>query len=385
MAEGRGREAPRLVAVGDALPVEGVDHPGGVARHDHVAAGARSDREPHGELAAGRGAEAGLGRQAPRRRCVGDEGVHQVGGVDALPPLLGREQADADVDPAVAHREDPAVAGHDVALGVADVEVRLNEGVVVAVRPVVAAQGHAEGQLALARRAEHAADPGVRTVGHHHEARLDGAGAAGPLRFDRDPGQGGQRGRRGALVLDEGRDLGPLLQGGAGLGGACGHQPVEVVAGDRVPVVGEVGVLGPLHLDRLAEAEGAQPAVAVRVAQRILESHVGQLAYGAGRQPVAARLLAGELLLLHHDHVPPGVGQPVAARGAGRSGPDHHDVVHRFGRSAPGPLGGRPGRRGLVRRAGGGLLVGWRHDRIVGPRPAPSRRLVDVLPAGAAW
>ena len=39
-----------------------------------------------------------------------------------------------DVHPAVAHGEDPAVAGHDVALGVADVEVRLNEGIVVALR-----------------------------------------------------------------------------------------------------------------------------------------------------------------------------------------------------------------------------------------------------------
>jgi hypothetical protein len=47
----------------------------------------------------------------------------QLGGVDALPGAIGREQADADIDPAIAEGEDPAVAGHNLAVGVADVEV----------------------------------------------------------------------------------------------------------------------------------------------------------------------------------------------------------------------------------------------------------------------
>jgi hypothetical protein len=80
-------------------------------------------------------------------------------GVDALPAAVGGEEADADVDPAVAHGEDPAVAGDDIALGVADVQVGLDEGIVVAVRGVVAPQGHAQREVPAAIGAQHPADP----------------------------------------------------------------------------------------------------------------------------------------------------------------------------------------------------------------------------------
>ena len=49
----------------------------------------------------------------------------------------------------------------------------------------------------------------------------------------------------GARLVDDGRHhLGALEQGRPGRRGASGHQAVEVVAGDGVAVVGEVGVSG---------------------------------------------------------------------------------------------------------------------------------------------
>jgi hypothetical protein len=155
---GRG-QAPGFVAVGDALAVEGVDGAGGVPGQQHVGSGSRPHRQTHGQLASGGRAEAGLRREAPRLRGPVHEGIHEVGGVDALPTPVGREEADTDVDPSVPHREDPAVAGDDIALGVANVQVRLYERIVMAVRGVVAAQGHAEGQVPAAIGAQHPTDP----------------------------------------------------------------------------------------------------------------------------------------------------------------------------------------------------------------------------------
>ena len=88
---------------------------------------------------------------------------------------------------------------------------------------------------------------------------------------------------------------------------------VEVVAGDRVPVVRKARVLGPRQLDALTEAVGPQAPVAVGADQRTLDTHVGELADGPRGEPVAARLGAWEHLLLDHGHVPPGLGQPVGA------------------------------------------------------------------------
>ena len=68
MSQRGGGQSSGLVAVGDALAVEGVDGSGGVARQNDVGAGPGPDGEAHGELAAGRGTEAGLGGEAPGLR-----------------------------------------------------------------------------------------------------------------------------------------------------------------------------------------------------------------------------------------------------------------------------------------------------------------------------
>ena len=159
MAERGGGQAPGFVAVGDALAVEGVDGAGGVAGQQHIGARPRPHREAHGQLAPGRRAEAGLRGEAPRVGGPVHEGIHQMRRVDALPAPVGREEADADVDPAVAHGEDPAVAGDDIALGVANVQVGLDERIVMALRGVVAAQGHAQWQVPATIGAQHATDP----------------------------------------------------------------------------------------------------------------------------------------------------------------------------------------------------------------------------------
>jgi hypothetical protein len=54
-----------------------------------------------------------------------------MGGVDALEVAERREQADADVDGAVADREDPAVARHRLSVAVLDIERRLDPRIVV--------------------------------------------------------------------------------------------------------------------------------------------------------------------------------------------------------------------------------------------------------------
>src|ERR1039458_3557404 len=51
----------------------------------------------------------------------------------------GREESDTDVDAPVTEREDPPVAGNDVALGVTDVEVRVDPRFVVPIARVVPA------------------------------------------------------------------------------------------------------------------------------------------------------------------------------------------------------------------------------------------------------
>ena len=294
MPEGGGGQATGLVAVGDALAVERVDGAGGVAGQDHVGAGSGPDREAHGELAAGRRTETGLGAQAPRRRGLVDERVHQVGGVDPLPAAIGGKEADTDVDPAVAHGEDPAVAGHDVALGVTDVQMGLDERIVVPLGGVVAAQRHAQRQVTATMVPEHAADPRVGAVGHDDVAGADLAGGADSLSLTVTPRSWGAGREGGAASSTSGATTSVPAEGCPRLDGPLRDEAVEVVAGDRVAVAGEIGVPGPLHLDGLAEAVGPQPAVFVRARQGVFESHVGQLAHGPGGEAVAAGLLAGK-------------------------------------------------------------------------------------------
>ena len=92
-------------------------------------------------------------------------GVEQVGGVDALEVAERRQQADADVHRAVADREDPAVAGHRVAVAVLDVERRLDPRLGVRGRLPVGADRRAVRPLPGAGRAEGPTEAAVGAVG----------------------------------------------------------------------------------------------------------------------------------------------------------------------------------------------------------------------------
>src|SRR5207249_4089835 len=97
--------------------------------------------------------------------------------------------ADADVHPAVAQREDPAVARQHVARPIPDVEVGLDPGLVVAGGGEVAANRHALRIGAVALGSECAPEPGVGTVGDHDIAGVDiGRGPAVALLESGQPG-----------------------------------------------------------------------------------------------------------------------------------------------------------------------------------------------------
>ena len=169
-----------LVGVVDALAVERVDRAGGVADHQVGRALLGPDRAAHGDAAADRARRGVGGVDLP---AVGDHvrvAVEQVGGVDALEVAERGQQPDADVDRAVAHREDPAVAGQRVAVAVLHVERRLDPRLVVAGRLPVGADGRAVGPLLRPERPEGPTEAAVGAVGHDDVAgaELDAATAA---------------------------------------------------------------------------------------------------------------------------------------------------------------------------------------------------------------
>ena len=134
VAERRGGQASRLVAVGDALAVEGVDRAAGVADDQQLGPTRGPTDRPIGSFPPVGGPQAGLGAETPRRRGLVDEVLHELGRVDALPPAVGREQADADVDAAVADGKIQPYPGTTLPVGVPDVEMRLDQRLVVAGR-----------------------------------------------------------------------------------------------------------------------------------------------------------------------------------------------------------------------------------------------------------
>ena len=125
LVEQAGDHAPGLVRVVDALAVERVDRSGGVADH----------RPCRSDLRVRPTRPSGCGHRSARDAAVSGSIPQYSGAVAAhsvmrwvvltlLEVAERRQQADADVDRAVAHREDPAVARQRVAVAVADVEAR---------------------------------------------------------------------------------------------------------------------------------------------------------------------------------------------------------------------------------------------------------------------
>ena len=93
-------------------------------------------------------------------------------------PLEGREQPDADVDRAVADRENPPIPGQMVPVAVPQVEVALDPGLIVVRTGEIAANRHAQRVGAVAGGAERPAEARVRPVGDDHVAGPDDLGGA---------------------------------------------------------------------------------------------------------------------------------------------------------------------------------------------------------------
>ena len=183
-------------------------------------------------------------------------GVEEVRGVDALEVAERRQQPDADVHGAVADREDPAVAGHRVAVAVLDVERRLDPRLGVLGRLPVGADRRAVRPLAGAVRAERPAEPAVGAVG---DDRVLGPDVDRPRRRRPRPWAPRTKPRSTsgwtASCLCEHGGPGPL--------GVGGDELVELAPAHDVAVVRVDRVRRPLQLQLAAHAGGPQALVAV--------------------------------------------------------------------------------------------------------------------------
>ena len=204
----------------------------------------------------------------PRRRrvlagvdlpAVGDPVGERVEQMGVLTPLKsrGRQQADADVDGAVADRDHPAVPGDRLAVGIgrrgptrstgrrAATAVRPDRG---AVRPVaVPGVPRARPNRLLA--------PSATTTNRARTFVARRAG--GELVIDRE------RGAAHEAPLDDRAVASWPSARGAGLGGAVGDLRVEVVAAQRGGVTGEIGVSRPRRGDLAIAVHDAHAREAV--------------------------------------------------------------------------------------------------------------------------
>jgi hypothetical protein len=233
--------------------------------------------------------------------CVG---VEQVRGVDALEIAERAEQADADVDGAVADGEDPAVPGQRVAVAVVHVERGFDPWLVVARALPVGPDGGAVRPLACAERAERATEAAVGAVGHHDVLGMDVE--RGPvLHLHR-------RAAHEPAIHQRLHGLVPGEQRGAFALSVQRHHGVELAAADDVPVLRVHRMAGPFQFERLAHAHRSQAAVAVERTERFGEPHLVELMHGPRREAVAARLLTRERLAFDDGDVVAVACQPVA-------------------------------------------------------------------------
>ena len=111
--------------------------------------------------------------------------LHQRLDRDVRGSLRGRERADADVHLAGPQREDPAVAGEDLATLAAELEVRADPRVVGHPGRDVGAAGDAVHRVAVPLPAEHLAQRRADAVGHDQRAGRRSRTARPPARTRR--------------------------------------------------------------------------------------------------------------------------------------------------------------------------------------------------------
>ena len=297
------RHPRRLVRVVDAFAVERVDASGGVSDHEVRRTGLRAYGATHRDATAGGLAFGSVGRDLP---AIGDlvrVRVEQVRGVDALELAKRRQQADTDVDRAVTDREDPAVAGHRIAVAILHVERGFDPRLGVTRCLPVGPDRRPVGPLACAERAERTAEAAVGAVGDDDVPGADLDGIAS-RRLHHSPAN--------EPAIDDGlQRLVTLEQRCTGSNRVAGDHRVELPSANDVAVLRVHRVRRPLQLELTSHARGAQPVVLVELGELIAEPHFVQLVHGARCQPVAARLLARERLAFDDGDLMAVPGEPV--------------------------------------------------------------------------
>ena len=225
---------------------------------------------------------------------------------------------------AVADREDPAVAGHRVAVAVLHVERRLDPRLGVAraspstcgwpCRRATPGCGTCRGpgrsgcwRRRRRRRSAARTLDGVGAVGGCDHGAAHEAAVDDRLRSPRAPcEQGGPGGDRRSRPPSRRARGGARRSRSCGNTGCAGHCSSSCAAHARWRAARRSGGTGP------ARRPGPCRASCL---------------HGAGRQAVAAGLLAGERLALDDGDVVAVAGEPVRGRGAGRAAADDEDVV----------------------------------------------------------
>ena len=279
--------------------------------------------EAHGQGGGAQLADLILGGEAPflgevRGPGLKDLAVGQVSGTGAR-----GDRTEADVHDAVAHGENPAVAGQKVGgsrSAAPQFEVGFHPFLVAAGAAEVGARGHAHGAVHLLFEAE----AGGQSRGHspcvdgNGGAHLEGCGALAAASFC-----GHAHDATGA-VLDGSRDGHAFVEARPGLDGALGERVVEVHAGSGHAVSGQGLLVRPVHVDGVAATNDGQAAVLHPAGG--VHAHRDEFVDGGGGESVAADLVARERAFLKKDDVKASSGQVIGGGGPARARADDDDV-----------------------------------------------------------
>ena len=323
LRDARGRVASGLHGRGDAFAVVGRDHAAGVAHEDEALNVVRLAVEAHGQSGGAKLTDLVLGGEAPflgqvRGPALEDLTVGQVGGAGAR-----GDGAEADVDDAVAHGEDPAVAGQQVggAGGAApQFEVGFHPFLVAAGAVEVGACGHAHGAVHLLFEAE----AGSQSGGHSPGVDDDRGAHRGGGRVLATPALSRHADDASGAILDGADDGDALVEAGAGFDGALRERVVEVHAGAGHAVAGQGLLIGPIHVDSVAAANDGQAAVSHPAGG--VHAHRDELVDGGRGEPIAADFVARERAFLQEDDIEACSGQVIGGGGPARACADDDNV-----------------------------------------------------------
>ena len=279
--------------------------------------------EAHGQGGGAKLADLILGGEAPflgevRGPGLKDLAVGQVSGTGAR-----GDRTEADVHDAVAHGENPAVAGQKVGgsrSAAPQFEVGFHPFLVAAGAVEVGACGHAHGAVHLLFEAE----AGSQSGGHSPGVDDDGGAHRGGGRVLATPALSRHADDASGAILDGADDGDALVEAGAGFDGALGERVIKVHAGAGHAVAGQGLLIGPIHVDGVSAADDGQAAVSHPAGG--VHAHRDEFVDGSGGESVAADLVARERAFLKKDDVKASSGQVIGGGGPARARADDDNV-----------------------------------------------------------